>query len=128
MSLYDLALVHREAVENLRNISFVQNYEKWVAAPLNGGGLNVMTPAPLKKNDGWMFLNQVVAGIEQFNLGEELLGFWEYLLPVYPDHTFALNKLRGGYVLDGFSGIRPTRMASIEKALKGIREGQPLVL
>jgi hypothetical protein len=130
MSLYELALVHRGAVESVRNISVVQKYEKWVAAPSSIGGLDGKAPVPLKKSgiDGWMFSNQVIAGVEQFDLGSELLGFWHYMSPMFPDHAFTLNKLRGGYVLDGFSGIRPTRMASVERALEGIRSGKPLVL
>ncbi|KAF9067141.1 hypothetical protein BDP27DRAFT_1329344 [Rhodocollybia butyracea] len=113
MSLYELALVHRRAIESVRNVSVVQEYEKWVAAPSSTGGLDGKAPIPLKKSgiDGWI-----------------IAGFWHYMSPMFPDHAFTLNKLRGGYVLDGFSGIRPTRMASVERALEGIRSGKPLVL
>jgi len=123
MSLYDLALIHRQAVNNVRNIAYIQGYEKWV--PTIGGSA---IPAGDRKSDAWLLSNQVVGGIDKFDFGSELLGLWHYMLPFMVPHAFTLNKLRGGYICDLFSGIRPPRMKSIEKALEGIRNGNPLVL
>jgi hypothetical protein len=85
-------------------------------------------PARKRGEDCWLLSNQVVGGVDKLDLGSEHLGFWHYMAPFMPDHTFTVNKLRGGYILDGFSGIRPTRIKAMEKALEGIRSGNPLVL
>ncbi|KAJ4474330.1 hypothetical protein J3R30DRAFT_3659011 [Lentinula aciculospora] len=123
MSLYEFALIHRKAIEDMRNIPYIQGYEKWV--PSIGGAA---IPARRKGTDSWLLSNQVVGGVNKLNLGSEPLGFWHWMLPFMPDHVFTVNKLSGGYILDGFSGIRPPRLRAIEKALDGIRKGEPLVV
>ncbi|KAJ3875514.1 MAG: hypothetical protein NXY57DRAFT_514286 [Lentinula lateritia] len=123
MSLYEFALIHRKAIEDMRNIPYIQGYEKWV--PSIGGAA---IPARRKGTDSWLLSNQVVGGVDKLDLGSEPLGFWHWMLPFMPDHVFTVNKLRGGYILDGFSGVRPQRLKAIEKALEGIRRGEPLVV
>ncbi|KAJ3738749.1 hypothetical protein DFH05DRAFT_1516799 [Lentinula detonsa] len=123
MSLYEFSLIHRNAIEDMRNIPYIQGYEKWV--PSIGGAA---IPARRKGTDSWLLSNQVIGGVDKLDLGSEPLGFWHWMLPFMPDHVFTVNKLRGGYILDGFSGVRPPRLRAIEKALDGIRKGQPLVV
>ncbi|KIK57394.1 hypothetical protein GYMLUDRAFT_86838 [Collybiopsis luxurians FD-317 M1] len=123
MPLHEFALIHRQAIDCVRNIAYIQGYEKWV--PTIGGAA---LPARDRKVDSWLLSNQVVGGVDKLDLGSELLGFWHWMLPFMVDHAFTVNKLRDGYILDGFSGIRPSRMKAIEKVLESLQRGEPLVL
>jgi len=123
MSIYEFALIHRKAVESTRNIPFIQGYQKWV--PSIGGSA---IPSRKKGTDSWLLSNQVIGGVDKLDLGSEQLAFWHWMLPFLPDHSFTLNKLRGGYILDACNGIRPNRWTAIVKALDSIKEGKPLVI
>lgn len=102
MSLYEFALVHRKALEDMRNLPYIQGYQKWV--PTIGGQA---IPTRRMGTDSWLISNQVIGGVDKLDMGSELLAFWHWMLPFLPDHTFTLNKLKGGYIFDACNGIRP---------------------
>ncbi|KAF9063001.1 hypothetical protein BDP27DRAFT_1300017 [Rhodocollybia butyracea] len=123
MSLYEFALMHRQAVNNMRNVPYIQGYEKWI--PTIGGAA---IPMRRKATDSWLLSNQVIGGVDKIDFGSKKFGFYHWMMPIFPDHGLTLNKLGDGYIFDAFSGIRPGRIASIQKALEGIRTGNPLVV
>ncbi|KAF9062163.1 hypothetical protein BDP27DRAFT_1451869 [Rhodocollybia butyracea] len=109
MSLYELALCHRESLNETRNIAYIQGVTKW----LHKIGADIV---PLRKRqlDSWSFTNQVISGVEELTLGSSQLGLWGWGTPATPDHLAIINKFRDG----GYLCVRASRWRAIEKALE----------
>ncbi|KAF9027556.1 hypothetical protein BDP27DRAFT_1437127 [Rhodocollybia butyracea] len=117
MSLYELALCHRESLNERRNITYIQGVAKWWHSI--GWGI---VPLGRRKLDSWLFSNQVLSGIETIDLGSEQLGLWFWGNPVAPDHSVTINKLQdGGYLVEAC--VRASRWRAIKKALERMEGG-----
>ncbi|KAF9050939.1 hypothetical protein BDP27DRAFT_1433959 [Rhodocollybia butyracea] len=117
MSLYDLALRHRESLNETRNVAYIRRVEKWRRCI--GGGI-----VPLRRRglESWLFSNQVISGLETLNLGSEQVGPWFWGTPALPDHNVTINKFReGGYLIKAC--VRASQWRSIEKALERMEGG-----
>ncbi len=111
IAIYDLALRHRKALEAIRNVAYVQTVDKWV---LDIGGVAV--PCRRRGRVGWIFTNQVITGFDKFDLGSEKLGHYFYNVPFATDRIVAINKFRGGYIID--AGMRNAQWRTVAKKLE----------
>ncbi|KAF9033508.1 hypothetical protein BDP27DRAFT_1348479 [Rhodocollybia butyracea] len=118
MSLYALALRHRERLDETRNIAYIQGVTKW----FHRIGVYIV-PLRRRQLDSWSFSNQVISGVEELNLGSTQLGLWCWATPAIYDHfATIINKSRdGGYLITAC--VRASRWRAIEKALERMEGG-----
>ncbi|KAG6905399.1 hypothetical protein DXG01_002964 [Tephrocybe rancida] len=114
--LAELAVLHRQSIDTVRNIPFIQAYNHWVAT--------IGRKAMLERTfgtDSWVFTNQAIGRFDEidFGSGSEMLAFWVWGTPFTPDHTVMLNKLKGGYIIEAV--IRTSRWDIIAEAVKNVK-------
>ncbi|KAG5634934.1 hypothetical protein H0H81_000276 [Sphagnurus paluster] len=113
-SLAELALVHRQTVDAVRNIRFIEEYHRRV-------GTVDRDVIRRRGRDSWMFTNQVVGQLDaiDFGSGSQTLALWIWSVPFFPDHTVVLNKFKGGYMIQ--AGIRGSRWQAIADEIEKIK-------
>lgn len=114
----ELALLHRKTIDDVRDLPFIQSYNKWVAT-VGGNAI------PVRKSgtNSWIFSNQVIGHLDDidFGPGSEMMAFWHWNAPIIPDHSVILNKFKGGYIIE--AGIRRSRWAAMEGEVDRIKSG-----
>lgn len=69
---------------------------------------------------GWIFTNQIVAGLTDFTALGPLHAFWMYESPLLVDHVVMINRMDDGFVLMGVLTVfqmivdEPTRMFQVQ--------------
>ncbi|KAG6810780.1 hypothetical protein H0H92_010347 [Tricholoma furcatifolium] len=64
----------------------------------------------------WTFSNQVIGHFDEIDFGHEMLALWHWNVPIVPNYTFVLNKLNGGYMLQGT--LEPARWKDVADVVK----------
>mgnify|MGYP001592800751 FL=1 len=65
---------------------------------------------------GWIFTNQIVAGLTDFTALGPLHAFWMYESPLLVDHVVMINRMDDGFVLMGV--LRRREWANVQKAVE----------
>ncbi|EJD51008.1 hypothetical protein AURDEDRAFT_135268 [Auricularia subglabra TFB-10046 SS5] len=112
-SIGELALAHRAAINALRTLPYVQAWSQYIAEI----GRPVV-PARRRTSDAWLFSNQVLGAPTDISFGPrvDLRAFYFLLAPFLPDHSVVINKINGGYVMQGY--VRRARWNAIERVLQ----------
>ncbi|KAG6910702.1 hypothetical protein DXG01_008746 [Tephrocybe rancida] len=112
--LAELALLHRQTIDTARNVPFVQAYNHWMAT-VGGNGI----PTRRLGADSWIFSNQTVGHFDEFDFGSEMFAFWVWNTPLTPDHSVALNKFKGGYLIEAV--IRTSRWDALAEDVESMK-------
>ncbi|KZV94802.1 hypothetical protein EXIGLDRAFT_611314 [Exidia glandulosa HHB12029] len=108
--LAQLALTHRRAIDDARNLPYIQNWSRHI----NLIGSSV--PDRRWRHDSWIMTNQSVARSTDIRFpSTKTVGFFYYFTPILPDHTIMMNELNGGIVMQG--PVRRSRWNAIDRAL-----------
>ncbi|KZW01234.1 hypothetical protein EXIGLDRAFT_760993 [Exidia glandulosa HHB12029] len=110
----DLAYLHREAVDGVRTVPYMQS---WIRHISTQGRPSV--PARRRGVDVWTFTNQVLARPTEIDFGVPIAGFFYFFCPLQIDHTTVVNKLNGGYMLNAM--LRAKRWEAIERAVQRLQ-------
>ncbi|KAG5640586.1 hypothetical protein DXG03_008005 [Asterophora parasitica] len=116
-SLAELAVIHRKAIDDMRNIPFIQAYNHWVAKI---GG--VAMPTRRRGADSWVFSNQIVGHLDEIDFGSEMSAFWHWNLPFAVDHSVILNKFKGGYIIEAV--VRRSRWEAVAEEVERMKKGE----
>ncbi|KAG5641958.1 hypothetical protein DXG03_003850 [Asterophora parasitica] len=116
-SLAELACINRKAIDDVRNIPFIQAYTHWVAK-IGGNAV----PTRRRGADSWLFSNQVIGHFDEIDFGSEMSAFWHWNEPFVPDHSVILNKFKGGYIIE--AGIRRSRWEAVAEEVERMKKGE----
>ncbi|KAG5641965.1 hypothetical protein DXG03_003857 [Asterophora parasitica] len=114
-SLAELAVMNRKAIDDVRNIPFIQAYTHWVAK-IGGNAV----PTRRRGADSWLFSNQVIGHFDEIDFGSEMSAFWHWNEPSVPDHSVTLNKFKGGYIIE--AGIRRSRWEAVAEEVERMKK------
>ncbi|KAG5641014.1 hypothetical protein DXG03_006375 [Asterophora parasitica] len=116
-SLAELAVIHRKAVEEVRNIPFIQAYNHWVAK-IGGAAM----PTRRRGAESWVFSNQIIGHLDGIDFGSEMKAFWFWNVPFTADHSVILNKFKGGYII--VACLRRSRWEAVAEEVERMKKGE----
>ncbi|KAG5646234.1 hypothetical protein DXG03_004061 [Asterophora parasitica] len=116
-SLAELAVIHRKAIDDVRNIPFIQAYTHWVAKI---GG--IIIPIRRQGVDSWVFSNQVIGHLDEIDFGSEMSAFWYWDVPFSADNSVIVNKFKGGYIIE--AGVRRSRWEAVAEEAERMKKGE----
>ncbi|KAG6905437.1 hypothetical protein DXG01_002736 [Tephrocybe rancida] len=112
--LSELAVLHRQTIDAVRNVPFIQAHSHWQAT-LGGRAMPIRTLGV----DSWAFTNHVTGHFDEIDFGSEMVAYWVWAVPVTPDHKVVLNKLKGGYIIQAV--IRSSRWDAIVEDVERLK-------
>lgn len=96
---FDLALLHRKAINGVRTLPYMQSWIRHINAQ---GRPSV--PWRRKGADIWTFSNQVLTGPTDISFGPPTVAYFYFMPPIGIDHTTVLNKVRNSLELTFLDG------------------------
>ncbi|KAG6818249.1 hypothetical protein H0H93_006548 [Arthromyces matolae] len=109
-SVASLALRHRQVIQPVRDIAYIQAYNS-LTTSIKGGLLPRQTPG----EEMWCLSNQVIGHLDDLDIGSEIHAIWDWHSPMIPSNTVIFNKVGGGYIIQ--ANIRRSRWSAISDAI-----------
>ncbi|KAG6816585.1 hypothetical protein H0H87_004886 [Tephrocybe sp. NHM501043] len=118
MSMPELALLHRQSIDAVRNIPFINTYNHWMRRTTSSGKLFVSLRP---RDDTVFFTNQTIGKWDQVDFGSEIFYFWLYVAPFAPDHLITLKQFKEGYIIE--ANVRRARWKAVAELVERINGG-----
>ncbi|KAG6810781.1 hypothetical protein H0H92_010348 [Tricholoma furcatifolium] len=110
-SLAELAIDYRRSIDSARTLSSLSAIHQLL--------ISFQTKLMLSRKLGtasWTFSNQVIGHFDEIDFGHEMLALWHWNVPIVPNYTFVLNKLNGGYMIQGT--LEPAKWKDVADVVK----------